>query len=95
MAPSVIGKLFGNQKEYDEKVDIWSLGTICYEMLFGKPLFKQEQLLNYNNKNLYMNIPQTISQNALSFLLSMLQMDSKKRLSANDLLKHPFINSTN
>ena len=24
---------------YDQKADIWSLGTLCYEMLFGKPLF--------------------------------------------------------
>jgi len=46
MAPSVIGNFKGNYNEYDEKVDIWSLGTICYEMLFGKQVFKQNQILN-------------------------------------------------
>ena len=41
MAPSIINNAFGfgNIKTYDEKIDIWSLGTLCYEMLFGKPLF--------------------------------------------------------
>ena len=95
MAPSVIGNFKGNFNEYDEKVDIWSLGTICYEMLFGKQVFKQDQVLNYNIKDLSINIPQNISANARSFLLSMLQKDSQKRLSVNDLLRHPFICNNN
>ena len=95
MAPSVIGNFKGNYNEYDEKVDIWSLGTICYEMLFGKQVFKQNQILNNNIKDLTIDIPQFISANARSFLLSMLQKDRKKRLSVNDLLRHPFICSAN
>ena len=35
MAPSVVNNFLGNKGEYDEKVDIWSLGTLCYEMLIG------------------------------------------------------------
>ncbi len=94
MAPSVIGNLKGNHNEYDEKVDIWSLGTICYEMLFGKELFKEEQLLN-NIKDCHVQIPDNISTNAKSFLLFMLQKDSQKRSSVNELLKHPFLNNAN
>ena len=95
MAPSVIGNFKGNHDVYDERVDIWSLGTICYEMLFGKHLFKQEQMLNYSNEDLNIDIPQFISANARSFLLSMLQKDRQKRLSVNELLKHPFICNAN
>ena len=41
MASPIIknGLTFSQNKEYDDKIDIWSLGTLCYEMLFGKPLF--------------------------------------------------------
>ena len=51
MAPEVIKKhVFTQVKEcdYDNKIDIWSLGTICYEMLFGKPLFSNIQKLRRN-----------------------------------------------
>ena len=27
---------------YDEKADIWSLGTICYQMLTGDPLYSEK-----------------------------------------------------
>lgn len=34
MAPEII-----KGEKYDKSVDIWALGTICYELLTGKPLF--------------------------------------------------------
>ena len=34
MAPEVL-----NNQEYDNKADIWSIGTCFYELLFGKPPF--------------------------------------------------------
>ena len=93
MAPTIVGNIAGVPKIYDEKVDIWSLGTLCYEMLFGKPLFK-----GFNENEVYLNIlkgnyniPNTISSKARSFLLSMLRKDGINRLSAAQLLKHEFI----
>ena len=34
MAPEIL-----NNEKYDSKVDVWSLGTVFYELLFGKPPF--------------------------------------------------------
>ena len=99
MAPSIINNAFGfgNIKTYDEKIDIWSLGTLCYEMLFGKPLFgniqNYEMIQNILSCNFY--IPKTISSQARSFLYSMLQKHGINRLSAAQLLNHDFIAGNN
>ena len=39
MAPSVVKNLF-KTNFYNEKIDIWSLGTICYEMFLGSLFFQ-------------------------------------------------------
>ena len=94
MAPSVIKtNEYPQIEEYDNKIDIWSLGTICYEMLFGKSLFSNKP--NYENFNNIINanfiIPETISPKARSFLYCMLQKDGINRLSCTQLLNHEFI----
>ena len=60
MDPGILQKLnkVANYKDYgyDEKADIWSLGTICYELLIGKTTFDSEsmkELLNKVNKGKY------------------------------------------
>eukprot|EP00959_Pyramimonas_sp_CCMP1952_P467651 9491974-Pyramimonas_sp.AAC.1 len=39
MAPEVIEHEAENGQVYDEKVDIWAIGIICYELLHGVPPF--------------------------------------------------------
>ena len=97
MPPSIVNNIIGQPKKYDEKVDIWSLGTLCYEMLFGVPLFQ-----NITDEQIFQNIllgnftiPHSISKQARSFLYSMLQKDGKYRLNASQLLNHEFIKGNN
>ena len=97
MPPSIVNNIKGPQKVYDEKVDIWSLGTLCYEMLYGKPMFQ-----NMTEEQIFQNIllgnftiPNTISKLARSFLYAMLQKDGKYRLNASQLLNHEFIKGNN
>ena len=70
--------------EYDEKEDIWTLGTTCYILLTGKYPFAHK-----NRENYY--VPTTLSKEAISFLNCMLQYDSKKRLNAHSLYNHAFL----
>ena len=77
----------------DEKVDIWSLGTIFYEILMGKPIFDaddlNEQIDKVEQGDYY--VPKNISFETVSFMNGMLQQEPKKRLNAEQLLKHPFL----
>ena len=80
----------------DEKIDIWALGVLCYEMLIGEKPYKT----NDNNTNFFLkkdniNIPKNLSLEAQSFLFSMLQKDRYKRLSVKELLRKDFILNKN
>ena len=98
MDPIILKKLnkveHYNEYGYDEKADIWSLGTICYEMLVGRNAFDAESmkdLLKKVSKGNY-SIPTTLSKEAASFLIGMLQFDTKKRFTAEKLYRHKFLN---
>ena len=80
-------------KGYNEKVDIWSLGTLCYEMLVGRMTFaghSMEELYKKVKAGNY-KLPLWLSKEAVSFINGMLQYDSNKRLSAVELLNHDFL----
>ena len=78
---------------YDEKVDIWSLGTLCYEMLVGHIAFSGKSMHDLYQKVKQGNysLPTNISEEVFSFINGMLQQDPNKRLSTSQLLKHDFL----
>ena len=78
---------------YDQKADIWSIGNVCYQLLIGKPAFDAKTLGGIIDKvesGIYA-LPNSVSREVVSFINSMLQYDSKSRLSAEELRNHPFL----
>ena len=99
MAPQILRKLKkldnNNSFGYDQKADIWSLGTVCYEMLIGTPPFYAENyddLLKGIQKGNY-SIPNNLklSKEAVSFLNGMIQYNPQSRLDINALANHDFL----
>ena len=97
MDPILLKKLINqnisNLIGYDEKADIWSLGTVCYELNVGEMPFKAQnmiELITKVEKGIY-HVPTNSSQEFVSFLNCMLRYNSKSRLSAEELSRHPFI----
>ena len=99
MAPQILRKLKkldnNNSFGYDQKADIWSLGTVCYEMLIGTPPFYAENyddLLEGIQKGNY-SIPNNLklSKEAVSFLNGMIQYNPQSRLDINALANHDFL----
>jgi serine/threonine protein kinase len=102
MDPQILNAIENKKNEkknesfgYDEKADIWSLGTICYEMLMGSPLFNVNNYEDLKKKvdNGNYNIPNylQLSIEAILFLNSMLQYDPNLRAEINSLAKHKFL----
>ena len=80
-------------QEYDEKADIWSLGTLCYKMLIGENPFsgKDVQELALKVEEGTFKVPLSFARETISFLLGMLQYEPSKRLSSKELTNHPFL----
>ena len=80
---------------YDEKADIWSLGTICYQMYTGQNLFEANNLIELKEKVKLgdYTIPTNceLYNEIISFLNSMIQYEGENRLSAKELSEHPFL----
>ena len=88
MAPEV---LLG--KNYNSKVDIWSIGSVYYELLFGEPVFKvteYKELIKLTMEGFELKVPQNkkISKVTEDVLRRMLVADPEKRITWEELLGH-------
>ncbi|XP_075931533.1 serine/threonine-protein kinase ULK2 isoform X3 [Anarhichas minor] len=91
MAPEVI-----MSQNYDARADLWSIGTVLYQCLVGKPPFQanspQDLRMFYEkNKNLQPIIPMETSQQLGHLLLGLLQRNQKDRMDFDAFFSHPFL----
>ncbi|CAM8983164.1 unnamed protein product [Rhodiola kirilowii] len=91
VAPEVL------RKQYGHEIDVWSAGVILYILLSGLPPFWAEtekgifrQILN--GKLDFESDPwPSISDSAKELVSKMLERDPKKRITAHEVLCHPWI----
>ncbi|XP_028321353.1 serine/threonine-protein kinase ULK2 isoform X2 [Gouania willdenowi] len=91
MAPEVI-----MSQNYDAKADLWSIGTVIYQCLVGKPPFQanspQDLRMFYEkNKNLQPIIPRETSPPLGNLLMGLLQRNQKDRIDFETFFSHPFL----
>ncbi|EWS73782.1 Serine/Threonine kinase domain protein (macronuclear) [Tetrahymena thermophila SB210] len=98
MAPEIL-----DGKNYDQQVDIWSLGVLLYAMMFNDfPICEQTTYMQlerikmvctpeFNFEKAKKSKYQNIRQETVELLQKMLNIDPSKRITLNQLLELPII----
>ncbi|KAI9204982.1 kinase-like domain-containing protein, partial [Polychytrium aggregatum] len=92
MAPEVV-KVSGSQG-YSAKVDIWSLGCVCLEMLTGHHPWgrlDEMQTMWRLGKGNSPEVPDDLTPEAKDFLEKCFTLDHEQRPTASQLLLHPLV----
>ena len=68
----------GGGRDYDNSVDIWSLGILAYEFVVGKPPFEtgSHKLTHDKIRRLHFEFPDNVSREFRLFVSSCLKLDS-------------------
>lgn len=85
-------EMLDNQK-YDEKVDLWCLGVLCYEFLVGKPPFESSSAVATYAliRTVAVMFPSYVSAGAQDFILKLLRKNPLERMTVENIPLHPWI----
>lgn len=92
MAPELV-----RHQKYSEKVDVWSLGIITYQLLSGKTPFDGKNIKSINKNILHKELKfperqwKNLSDNSKKFIMRCLERDQNKRPSIAELFDEPWI----
>ncbi|XP_074863013.1 serine/threonine-protein kinase ULK3 isoform X2 [Carettochelys insculpta] len=91
MAPEMVCS-----QQYDARVDLWSMGVILYEALFGRPPFFSKSFAELEEKirsNRAIELPSRprLSQECRDLLQRLLERDPARRISFQEFFAHPFV----
>nr|CAD7578568.1 unnamed protein product [Timema californicum] len=78
---------------HDEKVDLWSLGVLCYEFVVGTPAFETATWNGTYNKisRAAYSFPPYVSQGARDLVSKLLVLNPAGRLPLDGIMSHPWI----
>ncbi|XP_004943748.2 serine/threonine-protein kinase ULK3 isoform X1 [Gallus gallus] len=91
MAPEMVCR-----QQYDARVDLWSVGVILYEALFGRPPFASRSFAELEEKirsDRAIELPSRppLSPECRDLLQRLLERDPLKRISFEEFFAHPFV----
>ena len=90
MAPEIL-----QRKKYDAKADLWSVGTILFEMLTGKPPFQgkdpNDLLLNIKRTELKLDSWVEVSEAAVVLLRGLLKRDPVERITFQEFFESEYL----
>ena len=88
MAPEIFDK-----EPYDEKVDVWCLGILLYELVHGKSPYKGNTVIDifHNIKRGHIVFSSRCSEEIKDLIKSILRREPRYRLSIKEILRHPFM----
>ena len=87
LAPEII-----KEKGHDEKVDIWCIGVLLFELMTGSVPFQGKDIesLKSNILHLRINWPKEMNSDAKDLISKILKLDPSERISLEEMLEHPF-----
>ncbi|CAB1339245.1 unnamed protein product, partial [Coregonus sp. 'balchen'] len=91
MAPEMVCR-----RQYDSRVDLWSVGVILYETLFGRAPFASRSYAELeekirSDKPIELPVGARVSRNCRDLLLRLLDRDPDTRLTFTQFFSHPWV----